>query len=192
MTINIDKLRQALGAVQPEEVEELLDRLEAAENELVEIRHGAAVANDTIKALCAENAALVDDMNLLRVNNTALRAKVEQMEKQKPVEWQSRTRPVWNDGMWTQWSKCSEGYAKDIMKAPLVDDWMYEARPLYALPGAQPQLNEIKIALQRALGLGQRETWTGARKHRSWEDQREEQQCWNKVWNLLGAQGEEK
>ena len=27
--IDIDKLRQALGAVQPEEVEELLDRLEA-------------------------------------------------------------------------------------------------------------------------------------------------------------------
>ena len=39
--------------------------------------------------------------------------------------------------MWTQWSKCSEGYAKDIMKAPLVDDWMYEARPLYAIPGAK-------------------------------------------------------
>lgn len=33
MTINIDKLRQALGAVQPEEVAELLDRLEAAEKE---------------------------------------------------------------------------------------------------------------------------------------------------------------
>lgn len=59
-------------------------------------------------------------------------------------------------------------------------------------PSAQPQLNEIKITLQRALELGQRETWTGARKHRSWEDQREEQQCWNKVWSLLGAKGEEK
>lgn len=66
--------------------------------------------------------------------------------------------------------------------------WM----PLPDPPGAQPQLNEIKINLQRALELGARETWTGARKPRSWEDQREEQQCWNKVWSLLGAQGEEK
>lgn len=117
--IDTKKLRQALGAVQPEEVEELLDRLEAAEKELVEIRHGAAVANNTIKAL---------------------RAKITEVERQEPVEWQSRTRPVWNNGMWTQWSKCSEGYAKDIMKAPLVDDWMYEARPLYALPGAKGEV----------------------------------------------------
>ena len=117
--IDTKKLRQALGAVQPEEVEELLDRLEAAEKGLVEIRHGAAVANNTIKAL---------------------RAKITEVERQEPVEWQSRTRPVWNNGMWTQWSKCSEGYAKDIMKAPLVDDWMYEARPLYALPGAKGEV----------------------------------------------------
>lgn len=40
------------------------EKLEAAEKELVEIRHGAAVANDTIKAL---------------------QAKIEQMEQQKPV-----------------------------------------------------------------------------------------------------------
>ena len=33
MTININELRQSLGAVRPEEVDELLDRLEAAEKE---------------------------------------------------------------------------------------------------------------------------------------------------------------
>ena len=39
-------------------------------------------------ALRAENAALVDDMNLLRNNNTALRAKVEAMQKQEPTrDW---------------------------------------------------------------------------------------------------------
>lgn len=102
----------------------------------------------------------------------ALRAKIEAMEKQEPVAH------VW---------RCDNGHIHGSCESELL-----MGQQLYALPGAQPQLNEIKIALQRALGLGQRETWTGARKHRSWEDQREEQQCWNKVWNLLGAQGEEK
>ena len=59
-----------------------------------------------------------------------------------------------------------------------------------AQPGAQSKLDEIKIALHRALELGKRETWTGAKKYRSREGQREEQQCWDKVWNLLGAKGE--
>ena len=102
----------------------------------------------------------------------ALRAKVEQMEQQKPVAH------VW---------RCDNGHIHGSCESELL-----MGQQLYALPGAQPQLNEIKIALQRALGLGQRETWTGARKHRSREDQREEQQCWNKVWSLLGAKGEEK
>ena len=65
-----------------------------------------------------------------------------------------------------------------------------EADTLMDLDGAQPKLDEIKIALHRALELGKRETWTGAKKYRSREDQCEEQQCWDKVWNLLGAKGE--
>ena len=71
-------------------------------------------------------------------------------------------------------------------------EWGFEPThwaPL-VLPGAQPKLDEIKIALHRALELGKRETWTGTRKYRSREDQREEQQCWDKVWTLLGAKGE--
>ena len=67
-----------------------------------------------------------------------LEAKVAEMEQQEPVEWQARTRPTWNDGTWGQWSKCSEGHAQDIKKTPLLHDWLYEARALYALPGAQP------------------------------------------------------
>lgn len=47
-----------------DDVLNLRKRLEAAEKELVEIRHGAAVANNTIKAL---------------------RAKIAEMEKQEPV-----------------------------------------------------------------------------------------------------------
>ena len=95
-----------------------------------------------------------------------LRAKIEAMEKQVPI--------------------CR---AEDLRHAEILlpSLGLMPEDKLYALPGAQPQLDEIKIALQRALELGARETWTGARKHRSWEDQREEQQCWNKVWSLLDA-----
>ena len=43
-------------------------------------------AADEIERLHTESAGLVDDMNLLRDNNTALRAKIEAMEKQGPFE----------------------------------------------------------------------------------------------------------
>ena len=82
--------------------------------------------------------ALLDRLEAAEKERDDLKAKIAEMERQEPVEWQSRTRPVWNDRMWTQWSKCSEGCAKDIMNASLVNDWIYEARPLYALPGAHP------------------------------------------------------
>ena len=62
---------------------------------------------------------------------------LERMERQGPVEWQTRTRPAWNDGTWGPWRKCSEEYAEDIKKTPLLHDWLYEARALYALPGAK-------------------------------------------------------
>ena len=150
----------------------LINRLEAAEKE-----------RDFAKV---EIARLHDDIHELTDERDALRAKIEQMEKQEPVArlltWVGR-----------------DPYNKNRVIARTYDElnknaypeWE-EGSPLYLTHVAQPQLNEIKTALQRALELGQRETWTGARKHRSWEDQREEQQCWNKVWRLLGAQGEEK
>ena len=73
----------------------------------------------------------------LEKERDALRAKIAQMEKQEPVEWQTRTRPAWNDGTWGPWRRCSEEYAEDIKKTPLLHDWLYEARALYALPGAK-------------------------------------------------------
>ena len=46
-------------------------------------RYSAAMslAADELEHLRAENAELVDDMNLLRNNNTALRAKIAQIEQ---------------------------------------------------------------------------------------------------------------
>ena len=169
--IDTKELRQALGAVQPEEVEKLLDRLEEAEKDAA---HQKALADSALRVAKGWEE---------RCN--ALRTKLTELEKQEPVMWANSStinssRINKERGGRGDQHTCSETQTA------------YHDTQLYALPGAQPQLNEIKIALQRALGLGQRETWTGARKHRSWEDQREEQQCWNKVWNLLGAQGEEK
>ena len=95
---------------------------------------------------------------------------IERMEKQVPVGWFAR---IDGDGPLME---CKHA---DISRVPL-----------YLAPGAHPKLDEIKIALHRALELGKRETWTGAKKYRSREDQCEEQQCWNKVWTLLDAKGE--
>ena len=117
--IDTKELRQSLGAVQPEEVAELLDRLEEAEKER---DWNAERLEDAIEEC------------------TALRAKIEAMEKQGPVEWQTRTRPAWNDGTWGPWRKCSEEYAEDIKKTPLLHDWLYEAVPSTPLPGAKSLL----------------------------------------------------
>lgn len=225
--IDIDKLRQALGAVQPEEVEELLDRLEAAESarrdnyqnwmtaldrnaELLAKLEGSEKERDKYKTAynewCEKSEWIQEGINnreispkylgwhladialdLLKEHKEKceqLRSKIAEMEKQEPVVWMQSTHlsSFKNRlcGSQSSYVHCS-------------DHQLYtDFKPLYALPGAQPHLNEIRTALQRALELGRRETWTGAREHRSREDQREEQQCWNKVWSLLGAQGEEK
>ena len=106
-----------------EEIERLAARLEAAEKE-----------RDFAKA---EIARLHDDIRELTDERDTLRAKIAAMEQQVPVAWQTRTRPAWNDGTWGAWRKCSEEYAEDIKKTPSLHDWLYEARALYALPGAK-------------------------------------------------------
>ena len=84
-------------------------------------------AADEIERLRTESAGLVDDMNLLRDNNTALRAHVEAMGQQEPYSYIYEYSnpidgsPVWRDmpGYWNaQFPKSS--------------------KPLYLAPGAQP------------------------------------------------------
>ena len=85
---------------------------------------------------------LLDRLEAAEKERDVLKAKIERMEKQEPVTWQTRTRPAWNDGTWGPWRKCSEEYAEDIKKTPLLHDWLYEARTLYTLPGAKTQGEE--------------------------------------------------
>ncbi len=89
MTIDINELRRLMQdfklagspmLVQTAQMSELLDRLEAAEKSDAESIAMYRKARDERDALRAENAALVDDMNLLRNNNTALRSKIEAAE----------------------------------------------------------------------------------------------------------------
>lgn len=76
--IDINELRQALGAVQPEEVEELLDRLEAAESARRDDYQNWMTALD-------RNAELLAKLEVAEKERDGLRAKIEQMERQEPV-----------------------------------------------------------------------------------------------------------
>ena len=69
--IDINELRQSLGAVQPEEVSELLDRIEAAEKERDELR-------TELKEVRREIAMAHYVINTLQ-------AKIDAMERQEPV-----------------------------------------------------------------------------------------------------------
>ena len=177
-------LAKFYAAANPATINELLDRLEAAESEALEQARLNGMGSEREAALMAKLEAAEKDAahqkaladSALRVAEgwerkcDELRAKIVEMEKQEPIGGMLEVSP---HNYELRWYRPVPFGAK-----------------LYTLPGAQPQLNEIKITLKRALELSQRETWTGVRKHRSWEDQREEQKCWNKVWSLLGATGE--
>ena len=103
---------------------EMIDRLEAAEKSDAESIAMRRKARDERDALRAENAGLVDDMNLLRDNNTALRARIEEMEKQESVA-----------------TVIKEGDSRYWMSERL---WTFPngKYPLYALPGAQGEEEE--------------------------------------------------
>jgi GH35 family endo-1,4-beta-xylanase len=132
--IDINELRRKLGSdditdhvdihanVKPT-LTELLDRLEAAEKDI-------ALKERIIDSLGSELNAVANERD-------ELRARIEEMERQEPVEWQSRSRPSWGAHQWGNWESCSPGYAQDITKSPTLHDWQYEARPLYTLPGAK-------------------------------------------------------
>ena len=87
--IDINELRQSLGAIRPEEVAELLDRLEAAEKE-----------------------------------RDALRAKIEQMERQAPVAWTTKLA--------LEHRESALGF-----RVSSVNIWGEKGVPLYALPGSK-------------------------------------------------------
>ncbi len=111
-------LKDMMGTLIEKQLRELADCVEACKSEIERLR--------------AENADLVDCMNLLR-DNTALRARIEEMEKQEPARlvtavayrWRYRGAIQWQYGELTE-----EG-------ARLAKEHNHEVQPLGILPEAQ-------------------------------------------------------
>lgn len=97
------------------ELIELLDRLEAAEKERDKLK-------ELNSALCAKSNSQVIHNARLAEENDALRAKIEQMERQEPVG------TLHDDGYFV-WRK----------PAPYESNYAGWKTALYALPGAQTQ-----------------------------------------------------
>ena len=88
-------------------------------------------AADEIEHLRAENAALVDDMNLLRNNNVVLRARIEEMEKQEPVAWMLNCQTLGGDTGWRlSWTQSGAGQCTRLSGEE-------NERKLYLAPGAK-------------------------------------------------------
>ena len=155
---------------------EMIERLEAAEKSDAEslamyrkarderdalraaVRHEAdcvEACKSEIERLRAENAGLVDDMNLLRDNNAALRAKIAGMEKQGPARLVTATAYRWRyrGAVKWQYGELTEETAR------VAKEHNHEVQPLYALPGAQAQPapsvpDGVAEALQRLIENG--------------------------------------
>ena len=53
--------------------------------------------------------------------------------KPEPVAWQVRSRPDWAME-WGEWMFCTEASYEDFKKHPVLHDWWYDVRELYAEP----------------------------------------------------------
>ena len=96
---------------------------------------------------------------------------------QEPVAWQCRMRAKWGrSGEWWPWQECNQEKAEDYKRVPCLNDWEYEARPLYTHPqpiqpltdeeiernwqflhdeeGNPPDQHDFARAIERAHGIG--------------------------------------
>ena len=139
--INTKELRSAvesagLNAISRDEVLELIDRLEAAEKDRDDMRALVVMRFDhdylpqftqghdlheVTEPVTAEHCRwFVAEIERLRADCDALRAKIQRMERQEPVVYQR----LYRDGSGTE----------DITDLP---DVFERQRPLYALPNAK-------------------------------------------------------
>lgn len=65
-------------------------------------------------------------------------------EAQKPTLYQARTRPAWRpeERAWSKWEDCTAEQAADYERVPLLHDWQYEVRRLYAAPQASEEVRK--------------------------------------------------
>jgi len=138
--IDINELRQSLGAIQPEEVAELLDRLEAAEKDI-------ALKEKLIDALGLGLNAAAHERDNLRAEVESwkglaqqfgneldtVRAKIAAMEQQKPARLVTPTAYRWRyrGAVKWQYGELTEEVAR------LAKEHNHEVQALGILPGAQ-------------------------------------------------------
>lgn len=76
-------------------------------------------------------------------------------EAQPVALYQARTRPTWrtDENAWSKWEDCTAAQAADYERVPLLHDWQYEVRRLYAAPQASAEPPKPPRGWQLALGL---------------------------------------
>jgi len=122
MTIDIDELREAVQtfgsqAISEDDLNELLDRLEAAEKDV-------ALKERVIDALGSELNAVANERD-------ELRAKIVAMEKQEPVAWMLNCPTLGGDTGWIlSWTQSGAGLCNRLSGEE-------NEKKLYALPGAK-------------------------------------------------------
>ena len=94
-------------------------------------------AADEIERLRTENAGLVDDMNLLRDNNTALRAKIAEMEKQEPVAFALYSGWARKAVYLSEIEACEQRDRRQLTADLGGSLEAYRVVPLYLAPGAK-------------------------------------------------------
>ncbi|WAI82576.1 MULTISPECIES: hypothetical protein [Achromobacter] len=77
-------------------------------------------------------------------------------EAQPVTLYQARIRPTWrtDENAWSKWEDCTAEQAADYERVPLLHDWQYEMRRLYAAPQASEAVrNEALYLLREARAL---------------------------------------
>jgi hypothetical protein len=78
--------------------------------------------------------------------------RIDDKQQGEPVAWQYITHPTWDKGEWpAEWTDCTKEAHDDYVRAPLVADWEYRTRKLYA---EQPAPVAVDLACDRAYRNG--------------------------------------
>ena len=130
--ININELRQSLGAVTPEEVGELLDRLEAAET-------AWKVSDKSLYDLTEKVIPnLRDQLETVEKERDALRARIEAMERQEPGAFALYSGWASKAVYLSEIEACEQRDRRQLTADLGGSLEAYRVVPLYRAPGAQP------------------------------------------------------
>ena len=120
-----------IAAANPATIEEILDRLEAAEKERDDIAQQLVQSEIGKREISEAHNAVTGRLSVLADENTALRAKIAEMEKQEPVAWMLNCQTLGGDTGWIlSWTQSGAGLCNRLQGEE-------NEKRLYALPGVQ-------------------------------------------------------